>query len=296
MDREKFQKDVDDEETAKKAKDADKDPKRMLAPTRQFTSVTEFMDTISVMRYSPPSGFSGLEPGSGHTAGMMFPGTEPLQNPASTMWSETNGTPIGDGPEAHTADQGADEGNNITLEVWPQGFVNLLIGGKPSGSATIGGMVVGGRAFTEEDKFSTREDGTKVPIEPMRVAITAPGILSLISKADEGLEYRRQLELDGVKYAIARDQSRANPDLHMRVMRSISEITTLKKYVEDLRESALEKYRVNPPVNKELSDFLRIPERQTSAPAPGLGNRNINLGKDRATVDDPMNDAGLYKG
>jgi hypothetical protein len=220
MDREKFQKDVDDEETAKKAKDADKDPKRMLA----------------------------------------------------------------------------DEGNNITLEVWPQGFVNLLIGGKPSGSATIGGMVVGGRAFTEEDKFSTREDGTKVPIEPMRVAITAPGILSLISKADEGLEYRRQLELDGVKYAIARDQSRANPDLHMRVMRSISEITTLKKYVEDLRESALEKYRVNPPVNKELSDFLRIPERQTSAPAPGLGNRNINLGKDRATVDDPMNDAGLYKG
>lgn len=310
MDKESFQKEVDDEEAEKKA---DKPKDRVYAPSKDIRSFVDLLETASVLRYSPPSGFKNMEPGKGHTAGDMFPGTEPVSPVHGEMYQVKDNTygvgdgEIGDGPEAHQTDQGAKGGSNVTLEVWPQGFVNVLIGNKPSGEASVGGLVMGGRAEKsekikikdgdgdEDDKDKERE----YAVVPYRVVLDADGIRSLIGLADQGLEYRRQLELDGVRYCVAKDREYANPDMHMRIMRSISDINDLKDYVTSLRRGAEESFFAKPIEDKALSDFMKAtaPIRQTQAPAAGLGTREFrtsdseNKEATRSLLDNPA----MYK-
>lgn len=299
MDKDEFQKEVDEEEEDKKAKAAaasQDEPKKRMLPKRKFGNIVDLMDYASRMRFTPPSGFSGLEPGKGNMAGMIMPGTEPLQNPAASMWQDVGNGEIGDGPEAHSADQGAEGGNNISLAVWPEGFAEILVGGSLKGTAGIDGMVNGGRSIADgPEKTRTLEDGSEVEVRPITFRVDENTIRALIELGNQGLSYRRSLEMDGIRYVMTRDQEKADPDLHLRVMRSISDIGDLKAYVNTLRSDVEHKFASAPITDKNLDDFSRVKLRQTIQSAPGIGQREL-VQRGQSTDYNPTKDARLFKG
>lgn len=265
----------------KKKKDNDEDDhdedERFLKP-KKVPSLKNFFRALAkgegkeLLDY--PS-TSEMEPGKGHSAGMLMEGTDaPIANVASQMFQE-----IGAGTEIPTDAEiikGLTELNTPLLQINPSGAMFLLNskGGEGDGGAGVmdssgSGLYVAGGRSEKDHKYSLRievgkkEEKREYRYQPITYRLdNVKNVRALVEAAMDGVQYRSHLQKELVRYGRIKDGKRFDAEFHLELADQMS-TERLARYVDNMRQQASEKYRTNPPRDIKVDKFEMVSARQT---------------------------------